>query len=99
MLQGMRYLVGPKKLPQQAQRLEPRRNMCSNLNKNQAVFIAWPCLKCGALTLKGRHTRSKTSDPTRSLVIAHPHLLVWATSERFLPALVTSSGSHWLNQL
>ena len=67
--------------------------------KNQAVLIAWPCLKCGALTFKGRRTRSKTLVPTRSLVIAHPHLLVWATDEQFLPTLVTSSGSHWLNQV
>ena len=33
------------------------------------------------------------------LVIAHPHVLVRATSERFLSTLVTSNGSHWLNQL
>ena len=32
-------------------------------------------------------------------LIAHPHLLVQVTSEQFLPALVTTSGSHWLNQL
>ena len=29
------------------------------------------------------------------LLIAH--LLVWATSERFLLALVTSNGHHWPN--
>ena len=31
--------------------------------------------------------------------IAHPHLLVQATGERFLPTLVTFNDSHWLNQL
>ena len=34
-----------------------------------------------------------------SSLIAHPHLLVQVTNERFLSVLVTSSGSHWLNQL
>ena len=29
----------------------------------------------------------------------HPHLLVWATSERWVPASVPTTGSHWLNQL
>ena len=34
-------------------------------------------------------------------LIAHPHLLVWATNERFLPAMATfrsglASKSHWL---
>lgn len=28
------------------------------------------------------------------LLIAHPHLLVWAPNEHVLPTLVTSSGSH-----
>ena len=41
---------------------------------------------------------------TWNLVIAHPHLLVWATSERFLPAWVTFgasfvSESHWLQPM
>ena len=27
-------------------------------------------------------------------LIAHPHLLVRVTSERFLPTMVTSNGSH-----
>ena len=31
--------------------------------------------------------------------IAHPHLLVWVTSERLVLALVATSGSHCLNQL
>jgi hypothetical protein len=32
-------------------------------------------------------------------LIAHPHLLVWVTSERWVPAVLATSGSHWLNQL
>ena len=31
--------------------------------------------------------------------IAHSHLLVRATNERWVPALVTTSGSHWLEHL
>ena len=33
------------------------------------------------------------------VIIAHPHILVWATSERWVPTLVATSGSHWLKQL
>ena len=32
-----------------------------------------------------------------SPLIAHPHLLVWATNEQWVLALVTANGSHWLN--
>ena len=31
--------------------------------------------------------------------LAHPRLLVWATSKRWVPLLVATSASHWLNQL
>jgi hypothetical protein len=30
-------------------------------------------------------------------LIARPHLLVWVISERRVPGLITTSGSHWLN--
>ena len=34
------------------------------------------------------------ANPTNSLLIAHLHLMVRATNEWFLSALITSSGSH-----
>ena len=30
-------------------------------------------------------------------LIPSPHPLVWATSERRVPTLVATNGSHWLN--
>ena len=41
----------------------------------------------------------KHNDRGESAVIAHPRLLVWVTSERWVRAVVATSGSQWLNQL
>ena len=50
------------------------------------------------LKLIQSHVETSRKTKQNHELIAHPHKLTRATSERFSPTHVTSSGSHWPNQ-